>query len=136
MKLTKTFSKQVVGIQKTPKFNFEKEDSISVCLNDFMTIFLRYLEPVYYEPSTIVYQQFTSVDEMVFLTEGQMEVGYNNEQLLVDNGYSPDEKLVTKRTKLSSFRLINDFFKKSNENIGSELFPGPKIHFPLVFKPG
>mmetsp|Transcript_14068 Transcript_14068/g.21936 ORF Transcript_14068/g.21936 Transcript_14068/m.21936 type:complete len:119 (+) Transcript_14068:611-967(+) len=52
----------------------------------FQTSMLRLLEPIWLEDNTPVQKQMVTVDQIIFLMDGKVEVGYNHHYFMFEKG--------------------------------------------------
>mmetsp|Transcript_18705 Transcript_18705/g.28668 ORF Transcript_18705/g.28668 Transcript_18705/m.28668 type:complete len:204 (+) Transcript_18705:1389-2000(+) len=140
----------MIGSLATNKLNvIENDENITT----FQNLLLKYLEPKWICPGEVIQQQREAVDEIIFLIEGEVRVGYDKEYYLYKKGLTTPGKDGDQRRKsirLQRFSLsrrssvisVNSIRKQANPSIRrtqlSEQLKNEKnkFRFPLRIRPG
>lgn len=96
---------------------------------------LRNLEPVQLFPGKIAQRQHETVDTIVFTMSGVVEVGYNDDFLLLANGLISKEEMGQKLIDRMKSRKMGGGQKRDKFRYCLKLMPGRILGiFEMVFK--
>lgn len=95
---------------------------------DLLACILRYMEPKFLEPNSFVCRQNQQFDEILFIMNGDLEIGYNNIYFLAKNGIKANlnassikEKILGLVDKTGDQTGVQDLLTKLRK----------KFHYPI-----
>ena len=113
---------------------FEVDFGINYNYRIFELCMLKHLEPIQFKVRSLIHGQKSKADKIVFLMDGQIEVGYNHDFLLFSQGFKRAISVLQSKRGPRESTLVSI---KTKMHYNSKKWAGlsKKFKFPLTLLP-